>query len=93
MSKITRQSTKTNTFTLWPSFARTVTSRRSLSRLAASEKQKVRGDFSFVPVEGISLSFIAVEKLLYLDSCRKQLWILLLHCSPGAELPELRGAT
>jgi hypothetical protein len=52
-------------------------------------EKKVRGRPSLVPVEGISLSFDTIEKLLYIS--REQLRSLLLYCSVGMEPPELCG--
>jgi hypothetical protein len=62
--------------------------------LMLSVKLKVRGesgDYSFIPVEGIALSFTAVEKLL--NRCWEQLGIrLLLYCRV-VEPPEFCGVT
>ena len=52
-------------------------------------EKKVRGRPSLVPVEGISLSFNTIEKLLHMF--REQFLTLLLQCRVRLEPPELRG--
>jgi hypothetical protein len=54
-------------------------------------EKKVRGRPSLVPVEGISLSFNTIEKLLHMS--REKFRTLLLYCPScvGMEPPELCG--
>jgi hypothetical protein len=52
-------------------------------------EKKVRGRPSLVPVEGISLSFNTIQKLLHMS--REKFRTLLLYCRVGMEPPELCG--